>query len=86
VERNEKFAKISEVQVKYADMLMSKANVVGIGVGLKQRAGEASEDMALVVMVSQKVALMDLAESDQIPAELDDVLLDVQVTGAFSTM
>jgi hypothetical protein len=75
--------KISAVQAKYADELMQKANVVGVGVGLRQENGAYTQTPALVVMVRQKVPLAALSEEDRIPKELDGVLVDVVETGPF---
>ncbi len=75
--------KISAVQAKYADELMQKANVVGVGVGLRQENGVYTQTPALVVMVRQKVPLAELAKEDRIPKELDGVRVDVVETGPF---
>ena len=36
--------------------LMGRANVVGVGVGLRQRGGVLTDEVALVVMVRQKMS------------------------------
>ena len=61
--------------------LMSKANVVGVGLGLRQRAGQHTGEPALVVMVSKKVPNEKLSPRDVIPASLDGVPVDVQEVG-----
>jgi len=76
-------ARITAVQAKHADALMRKKNVVGVAVGLVQRDGEYTQEVALVVMVEQKVPLDQLAPEDRIPSELDGVPVDVQETGTF---
>jgi hypothetical protein len=76
--------KITEIQARYADELMSKANVVGVAVGLKKTAGEYTTVMALVVMVSEKVPQSQLAPEDIIPNQIEGVPVDVQETGVFS--
>jgi hypothetical protein len=55
--------------------------VVGVGVGLRRVRGEISGEVAVVVMVTHKVPRSQLSSSDCIPAELDNVPVDVQVTG-----
>ncbi len=77
--------KITEVQVKYVDELMKKAHVVGVGIGLAKVDDEYTDEMALVVLVDEKVPLEELDEEDQIPKELDGVRVDVQETGEIST-
>lgn len=77
--------RITEVQVKYVDELMKKAHVVGVGIGLAKVDDEYTDEMALVVLVDEKVPLEELDEEDQIPKELDGVRVDVQETGEIST-
>ena len=77
--------KITEVQVKYVDELMQKAHVVGVGIGLAKVNDEYTDELALVVLVDEKVPLEELDEEDQIPGELDGVRVDVQETGEIST-
>lgn len=83
-EPNNQIAKITEVQAKYADEIMSKANVVGVGIGMAKNGDEMTGEVALVVLVAQKVPLETLSEADIIPKELDGVRVDVQETGVFS--
>lgn len=80
-QNEEKIAQISAVQARHADDLLTRPNVVGVGVGFARKGGEYTEEMALVVMVSQKVPLDQLAPPDVIPRELDGVRIDVQETG-----
>ena len=60
---------------------MSKPNVVGVGVGLRYTKGRRTDDVALVVMVSQKVPEIQLAEGDRIPREIEGVPVDVKEVG-----
>jgi hypothetical protein len=61
--------------------LMGRANVVGVGVGFRQRGGVRTGEVALVVMVRQKVARAQLAPADVIPTEIEGVPVDVQEVG-----
>jgi len=63
--------------------LLSLPNVVGLGVGFRQQAGEWTESVALIVMVKQKLPLEALSAEERIPPELDGVPVDVQETGIF---
>ena len=69
---------------RYADDLMTKANVVGVGVGMRKRDGEFTDEKALVVLVSEKKPVAQLADEDVIPTELDGIPIDVQETGVFT--
>ena len=73
--------KIRAVRQAYQDELMSKANVVGLGVGYRQRSGERTDELALVVMVNKKVPEALLAPEDVIPTSLEGVPVDVQEVG-----
>ena len=60
---------------------MSKANVVGIGVGYRYQAGKPTGTVALVVMVSRKVPRHALAPQDILPTEIEGIPVDVQEVG-----
>jgi hypothetical protein len=69
------------VKEAYQGMLMSKPNVVGVGVGLRDTAGRRTDEVALVVMVSEKVPVAQLAAEDVIPTEIEGVPVDVKEVG-----
>lgn len=83
MDSNEKMEKASAVQAQYAEELMAKPHVVGIGIGLMKRDGVYTQDVGLVVMVDQ-MPPEDQAEADRIPTELDGIPVDIQVTGNFT--
>lgn len=72
---------IRSVKRAYEDELLSKANVVGVGVGLRQAHGKQTETPAIVVMVSQKLPPHRLDPQDLIPREIEGVPVDVQIVG-----
>lgn len=63
--------------------LITRRNVVGVGVGFKETSEGLTEDVAVVVNVAQKVPKAQLAESDKVPRDLDGVKTDVVETGRF---
>lgn len=69
------------VRQAHLSELLTKANVVGVGVGLRQRGGLRTDEVALVVLVRQKVPGHQLAPEDRIPRLLDGVPVDVQEVG-----
>lgn len=79
--RQNAFGKAEAVKRAYESDLMSKANVVGVGTGLRQRGGKPTDDVAVVVMVRTKVPLSQLAPEDIIPAQIEGVPVDVQEVG-----
>ena len=79
-----KQALVSKVQIvrqQYQEMLMSKANVVGVGIGLRHAGGKRTDDLGLVVMVRHKVPEVLLAPEDVIPAEIEGIPVDVKEVG-----
>lgn len=58
-----------------------RANVVGLGVGVKWKKGEPTGEPALLVLVTQKLPKEDLAKADLIPAKLQDLPTDVLAIG-----
>jgi hypothetical protein len=80
-EASPELARAQAVRETHAAELMQKANVVGVGVGLRQRGGRRREEIALVVLVRRKVPRAQLAEGDVLPAVLDGVPLDVVEVG-----
>ncbi|MGB7342310.1 MAG: hypothetical protein WBC91_25655 [Phototrophicaceae bacterium] len=73
--------RISAIQAKFAQDLMEKLHVVGVAIGLAMKDNEYTDELALVVMVDEKVPLEDLEEEDQIPSEIEGIRVDVQETG-----
>jgi hypothetical protein len=76
----------SEVQARYADMLMRLPHVVGVAVGFTSHAGIRTEDVGVIVMVDHKLPVAEIADDDLIPRELEGVPVDVQETGVFSAI
>ena len=75
------FQKANAVQKKYEEALLNKANVEGVGVGLRMRAGELTDEVVLVVMVTRKVPRAQLAPDDFVPSEIEGVPVDIQEIG-----
>lgn len=58
---------------------MSKANVVGVGVGPKTVSGRRTGELAIKVYVSRKVEPQSLAPEDLVEESIDGVPTDVEV-------
>jgi hypothetical protein len=78
---DEKLERVRAVRAAYEADLMRKANVVGVGIGLKQVDGQQTEEPAIVVSVTRKLPFPQLRPDDVIPRELDGVPVDVQAVG-----
>jgi hypothetical protein len=75
------YARAQEVRQAHEADLMRRANVVGVGVGLRTRDGRREREVAIVVMVRRKVPRSMLAEADLLPDQIDGVPVDVVEVG-----
>ncbi|NLE43583.1 MAG: hypothetical protein GX620_02580 [Chloroflexi bacterium] len=81
VPTDEEIERLKAVKASYEVALMQKANVVGVGIGLRQKAGKLTGEPAIVVSVTDKVPIERLDPSDVIPSQLDGFPVDIQVVG-----
>jgi hypothetical protein len=72
---------IRQVKARHEFALLAKKNVVGVGIGFREKAGQPTEEMALVVSVSKKLPPSEIELSDRIPAEIEGVPVDVKEVG-----
>ena len=84
MDNDKRMQEISDVQTRHIDELMAYPHVVGVGIGMRQKNGQFTDEMCLVVMVDEKLPVAQLAEADILPDELEGVTVDVQETGSFS--
>ena len=77
----EAIERIRVVKAAYESELMSKANVVGVGIGFRHRGRTRTDDVVLVVMVEKKLPRDQLKPTDVIPGLIDGVRVDVQESG-----
>jgi hypothetical protein len=75
------YEKAREVKRRVEAQLMSIANVVGVGVGLRQIGDEYSDEVAIIVMVRKKLDEAELKPEDIVPEEIDGIFVDVQEVG-----
>lgn len=75
------YEKAREVKQRVEAQLLSLANVVGVGVGLRQKSGEFTDEVALIVMVKKKVNEDELTPEDVVPQEIDGIVVDIQEVG-----
>jgi hypothetical protein len=73
--------RLRAVKSRHEAALMRKANVVGVGIGLRRTGGKPTGEPVIVVSVTDKVPVSRLSPRDVIPRELDGVPVDVQVVG-----
>ncbi len=75
------YRRAQAVRQMHEGELLRLTNVVGVGIGLRQRGGRRTSEVALVVMVQRKVPAESLAPGQRIPSEIEGVPVDVQVVG-----
>jgi hypothetical protein len=69
------------VKARYESQLMKKANVIGVGIGYRERAGKLTDEIALVVNVTRKLPRHQLTTDDAIPSEIEGVPVDIREIG-----
>lgn len=67
----------------YESELLTKPNVVGVGVGFRQIGGKPTRDVAIVIMVKVKLPATELQPQDTLPDEIEGIPVDVQAVGEF---
>ncbi|HEX6270592.1 MAG TPA: hypothetical protein VFZ43_10170 [Anaerolineales bacterium] len=70
-----------EVKRRHEQELLRKANTVAVGIGYCTRGGVPTQEVCIVVSVKNKVPLSELKPQDVIPAEIENVPVDVVETG-----
>lgn len=70
-----------EVKRRHERELLRKANVVAVGLGHCTRGGVQTKEVCIVVSVKNKVPLSKLKPQDVIPAQIENVTVDVVETG-----
>ena len=79
--QNDELERLRIVKNLHEASLMQKANVVGVGIGLRQREGELTDEPVIVVSVTHKEPAALMNPKDVIPTDLDGVPVDVQAVG-----
>ena len=74
-------AKIQQVKEDKEEDILELPNVVGLGIGYKERKGKATNETCISVYVRKKVAAKSLESRQQVPKALDDVKTDVIEVG-----
>lgn len=72
---------IRRVKEKYETLLLSKKNVIGVGIGFREKDGQMTDQMALIVSVSKKLSMSEVSAADFIPIKIEGVPVDVKEVG-----
>jgi hypothetical protein len=74
-------SRIREVKTKYEAHLMSKPNVVAVGIGVPMEEGRPAGLPGIIVSVTHKVSTQELRQEDQVPEQLEDIPVWVEEIG-----
>jgi hypothetical protein len=72
---------VVQVKEENKEKLLSKANVVGVGVGYRQVAGVLTGELSVVVLVRRKLPVAGLEPGDLLPQRLNNIDVDVVQVG-----
>jgi len=75
------YERVASVKETFKEDLLAKPNVIGVGVGLREREGELTDEIVLVVLVTKKLPMTEIEADDLIPTEIQGVPIDVQEVG-----
>ncbi|MCJ7700246.1 MAG: hypothetical protein MUO62_01580, partial [Anaerolineales bacterium] len=75
------FTQIKEVKDRHAQEILAKPNVIGVGIGYKQTAGQKTGELSLVTLVRTKLPTAALTAETMVPAMIDSVVTDVMEVG-----
>jgi hypothetical protein len=72
---------VIQVKEENKEQLLSKPNVVGVGVGYREVAGVQTGELSVVVMVRNKLPVAGLEPGELLPQRLDNIDVDVIQVG-----
>lgn len=78
--------KVIAAQEKNQKSLIQRANVVSVGCGYKFKDGKQTDEICIIVGVSEKLPQIGLSAADIIPTSVDGVTIDVMETGQFKSL
>lgn len=75
------FASFAQVKEAHKEEILSRPNVIGVGVGYREAARTLTDEMCVVVLVQQKVARSALTAEAMVPSEVAGLRVDVREVG-----
>ena len=80
-------AKVQAVKEAREEELLAKGNVVGVGLGYKEKGGKETSELCVMVFVEKKVLEKDkIAEDDLVPSTYDKIKTDVMEVGEIEAL
>jgi hypothetical protein len=72
---------VRQAKMRHQSTLLTKPNVVGVGVGFKEIHGDKTDEICVIALVSRKLSHEALLAEELIPKNLNDVRTDVIQVG-----
>ncbi|TET98341.1 MAG: hypothetical protein E3J23_07190 [Candidatus Stahlbacteria bacterium] len=83
---NDDLDKIRKVLEDNREQLLTRTNVVAVGIGYKTIKGEETSTLAIICSVVEKLPISQLSTKDMIPSTINDIPTDVIETGVIRAM
>ncbi len=84
--QNQAIEQARQAKEQHQKALLKLANVVGIGIGLKETGRAITDQIAVIVNVLEKKPISALLPDDIVPTQIDNVVTDVQETGPIKAL
>ena len=72
---------VRQAKTLHQSTLLTKSNVVGVGVGLKETRGDTTDEICVKVLVKRKLLPEALLSAELVPKEVDGIRTDVIQVG-----
>ena len=72
---------VAQAKRKNKQRIMGKPNVVGVGVGYRERSGRVTDELCVVAMVRRKLPASAMKPEELVPMQVNDVPTDVLEVG-----
>lgn len=77
---------VKRVKDLYAEAILAKPNVVGVGIGYKVKVGQMTDELCIVTLVRQKVPRAGLPSEAMVPEMVEGVATDVWEVGVIRAL
>jgi len=74
-------AQVAQVKEMYKGTILTKPNVVGVGVAYKESGGRRTDELSVVALVREKIPAARLAPEELVPQEVGGIRTDVVQVG-----
>jgi len=74
-------AQVQEIKEAREEELLPKANVIGVGIGYKEKGGKETSELCVKVFVVKKIKKEGLAPEDLVPKTYEKIKTDVHEVG-----